>query len=292
MNSGDGGGRLGLRPANPLGGTLLSYLYSAHIGYLFTELPFAERIRAAATLGFAAVEFPSPYGIPARQMAQWLGEVGVRYTQFGVYAGDAGKGEKGIAMFPERRAEFHESVAAALDYAEIIGTRMLHVMSGILKAEDRKPHHRQCYIDNLAFAARQAAERGMDIIVEPMSAAAVPDYFVETPATAASIISETGQSNIGLLLDVFHTASIGQHIAETIESLGMQILHVHLADFPGRHEPGTGNIDFLAIERALEKVGYRGLLGCEYTPSIDTETSLRWFVAQNEIANFVPIVGA
>lgn len=270
----------------------MSYLYSAHIGYLFTELPFGERIRAAASFGFAAVEYPSPYGIPASQMAVWLGEAGMTYTQFGMYAGDPAKGEKGIAMFPGRRAEFQQSVTDALDYAQVVGARMVHVMSGILPAEDRKPHHRHCYVENLAYAARRAADRGIEIIVEPMSAVAVPDYLVETPDEALSIIREAGEGNIGLLLDVFHTASVGQSVTETIARLGKRISHVHLADVPGRHEPGSGTMDFLSIERALEKVGYRGLLGCEYTPSVNTEDSLGWFVAQNSIANFKLIVGS
>ena len=106
--------------------------YSAHIGYLFTDKPMAERIASAIRCGFKAVEHPAPYAVPAMEMAGWLKSAGARYAQLGLYSGDASKGEKGLGIFPDRRAEFRESVAQALDYAEAVGASMVHAMAGIL----------------------------------------------------------------------------------------------------------------------------------------------------------------
>ncbi|WP_103174250.1 hydroxypyruvate isomerase family protein [Paracoccus sp. SY] len=256
-----------------------AFLLSAHMGYLFTDIPFADRIAAARDHGFAAVEHPAPYDIPASRMAGLLDAAGLRYSQFGVRSGNASRGEKGIGIFADRRDEFRADLAEALDYAETIGVRMVHAMSGILPLSQRRTEHRDCYVENLRLAAHAAASRGITIIVEPMSAMAVPDYFVDTPQLAADIIAEAGARNIGLLLDIFHTAAAGLDIHETIRNHAALIRHVHIADFPGRHEPGSAGLDYAAITATLAECGYRGVLGCEYAPAGNTIAGLGWMNA-------------
>lgn len=258
------------------------FLYSAHVGYLFTDKPLRERIAAAKLHGFSAVEYPSPYAIPAQEMAEWLKAEGLPYTQFGLYSGDAQRGEKGLAIFPERREEFRRSVEEGLSYAEAIGVRMVHAMAGVLPAERRSQAHWDCYVENLGYAAKEAGKRGITIIVEAMSSGAVPDYFIETPDRAATAIADAGGANAGLLLDVFHTANMGLDIVGQIRKHAALIAHVHIADYPGRHEPGSASLDFDTIRDTLADVGYRGWLGCEYVPAGRTEAGLGWLVAENE----------
>jgi len=253
-----------------------AFAYSAHIGYLFTEKPMAERIAAATRCGFQAIEHPSPYDVPSEEMARWLSSAGARYVQFGLYSGDASKGEKGIGIFPDRRDEFRRSVSEALDYAEAVGASMVHAMAGVLPPAQRTRDHRDCYVENLAYAAAEARPRGIRVIVEAMSEGAVPDYFIATPDEAAGVIAEAGEENLVLLLDVFHTASAGLNVEQEIAKHAARLAHVHIADHPGRHEPGSATLDFDSIELALEKAGYDGVLGCEYTPLGTTEGGLGW----------------
>lgn len=250
--------------------------YSAHIGYLFTDRPMAERVDSAARCGFDGIEHPAPYSVPATEMAGWLKSAGARYVQLGLYSGDAAKGEKGLGIFPDRRGEFRASVAEALDYAETVGASMVHAMAGILPGAQRAQHHWDCYVENLAFAAAQARPRGIKIIVEAMSQSAVPDYFITTPDQAARAIAEAGQGNVGLLLDVFHTASVGLDVEQEIAKHAGLLAHVHIADFPGRHEPGSATMDFEKIKGALQGANYAGYLGCEYSPAASTEAGLGW----------------
>jgi len=254
--------------------------YSAHLGYLFTELPLSERVAAAARHGFEAIEHPAPYAVPAPEMAGWLKAAGVRYTQFGLRSGDAAKGEKGLGIFPGRRDEFRRSVGEALDYAETVGATMVHAMAGVLPRAERTRDHWDCYVENLAFAAAEAQPRGITMIVEAMSPGAVPDYFIATPDQAAEAITEAGADNLGLLLDVFHTVSSGLDFEQQIATHAARLAHVHIADYPGRHEPGSGTIDFARVDRALQAAGYDGLLGCEYTPAGSTEAGLGWLAAR------------
>jgi hydroxypyruvate isomerase len=252
------------------------YAYSAHIGYLFTDKPMEERITAAMRYGFKAIEHPAPYSVPAAEMARWLKSAGTRYVQLGLHSGDASKGEKGLGIFPDRRDEFRASVTEALDYAEAVGASMVHAMAGILPPAQRGQHHWDCYVENLAFAATEARPRGIKVIVEAMSEGAVPDYFVATPDRAARAIAEAGEENMGLLLDVFHTVSTGLDVQQEIAKHAERLAHVHIADFPGRHEPGSATIDFDELELALREANYDGFLGCEYTPAESTEAGLGW----------------
>jgi hydroxypyruvate isomerase len=252
------------------------FAYSAHIGYLFTEEPMAERIASATRCGFQAVEHPAPYAVPAKEMAGWLNSAGARYVQLGLYSGDASNGEKGLGIFPDRRGEFRKSVAEALDYAEAVGASMVHAMAGILPSAQRAQHHWDCYVENLAFAATEARPRGIKVIVEAMSQTAVPDYFIATPDQAARAIAEAGEENIGLLLDVFHTANAGLNVEQEIAKHAALLAHVHIADHPGRHEPGSATVDFDKLELALQKANYDGFLGCEYSPMGTTEAGLGW----------------
>lgn len=255
---------------------MAGFPYSAHLGYLFTDKPMAERVASAARCGFAGVEHPAPYAVPAADMAGWLKSAGARYVQLGLYSGDASKGEKGLGIFPDRRDEFRASVTEALDYAEAVGASMVHAMAGILPPEQRAQQHWDCYVENLAFAATQARSRGIKVIVEPMSQGAVPNYFIATPDRAARAIAEAGAQNLGLLLDVFHTVSTGLDVEQEIVKHAALLSHVHIADHPGRHEPGSATVDFHALELALRKADYDGFLGCEYSPIGSTEAGLGW----------------
>jgi hydroxypyruvate isomerase len=250
--------------------------YSAHIGYLFTELPFRDRVRAAKKHGFSAVEYPAPYDTPGSVMAEWLADTGLPYVQFGLRSGEAARGEKGLAIFPERQEEFRASVEEGLSYAEAVNVRLLHAMAGVLPQSARTPDHWRQYIESLSYAADAAAQRGVTILVEPMCQQAVPDYFIQTPEQAAEAIEATGRKNIRLLFDVFHTVSAGLDLFTQIGKYGSLIGHVHISDFPGRHEPGSGTLDFARLLMAFREIGYRGFFGCEYVPRADTVEGLVW----------------
>ena len=153
---------------------------------------------------------------------------------------------------------------------------MVHAMAGILPPAQRAQQHWDCYVENLAFAAAEARTRGIKVIVEAMSQAAVPDYFIATPDDAARAIAAAGEANLGLLLDVFHTVSTGLDVEQEIAKHAALLAHVHIADFPGRHEPGSATVDFDKLELALRKAGYDGFLGCEYNPIGSTEAGLEW----------------
>lgn len=250
--------------------------FSAHIGYLFTELALADRLMAAARAGFVAVEHPAPMQIEASRMRRLLVDAGLGFAQMGLAAGDASRGEKGLAALPEARQRFRDATQAGLDYAAEIGCRQVHPMSGVLPAGSSLDVLWPVYLENMGFVADEAAKRDLTVLIEPIGPGTLPDYALARTRSALDAIAGLGRGNVKLLFDVFHGANEGIDPADFIASHGDVIAHIHFADRPGRHEPGTGELDYAAIRQALARADYSGLLGCEYVPSGHTAEGLHW----------------
>jgi hydroxypyruvate isomerase len=252
--------------------------YSAHLGYMFTEEPLEARFAAAAEAGFSAVEHPAPYAIPAARLARLLGDLGLTFVQMALPAGDPGKGEKGLACLPDRRVEFDASLVRGLDYAEEIGCRMVHMMAGVVPDGSTRDGVWPIYAERLHRAAAAAAARGMTLLIEPIGIATIANYLLDDPYLGLRALDGAGP-NVRLLLDAFHCANAGIDPIRFVERHHRDIAHVHIADHPGRNEPGTGSFPFAALFAALARVRYRGHIGLEYIPAGETRAGLRWMKA-------------
>ena len=251
--------------------------FSAHLGYLFTELPLRARFAAARAAGFDAVEHPDPYEIPAAELKQILDGEGLDFIQFAAPPGDRARGEKGIAALPGREAAFRAAVETGLAYATATGARFLQIQSGVISPGADEVELFDTYVENLHRAAREAAARGVDILIEPIGPATLPGYFMSRSDLALRALDAIDCANVRLLFDVFHSANAGIPPARFITEHAARIGHLHIADHPGRHEPGTGTIDFPALFATIEASGFTGVIGCEYKPVAATGVGLGWF---------------
>jgi hydroxypyruvate isomerase len=253
--------------------------FAANLSMLFTELPFLDRFEAAASAGFSGVEFLFPYDYDASDLAARLKANGLQQVLFNFPAGNWAAGERGIAIYPNLAGEFRESVARAVRYAKVLGCTQMHCLAGTAPAGADHRAMRKTYVDNLAFAARALADEGMTLLIEPINTRDVPDYFLNSTAKAADVIESVGASNLRLQYDVYHMQIMEGDLASTISKHLPHIAHIQIADTPGRNEPGTGEINFPFIFDHLDRVGYRGWVGCEYNPRSTTYDSLQWFRA-------------
>jgi hydroxypyruvate isomerase len=250
--------------------------FAANLSTLFNELSFLDRFAAARAAGFDAVEFLFPYAFEAEQIAQRLARYKLDLVLHNLPAGDWAAGERGIACDPRRVGEFQDSVELALEYAEELGVKQLHCLAG--KIPPNVPHERvhATYVANLRFAAEQFRAHGLNLLIEPINNRDIPGYFLTHTRQAAAIIAECGAGNLFLQYDIYHMQRMEGDLAETIRAhLGL-IRHVQLADVPGRHEPGTGEINFPFLFRLIDELGYDGWIGCEYIPRADTAAGLAW----------------
>jgi hydroxypyruvate isomerase len=250
--------------------------FNANLSMMFTEVPFLDRFAAAAAAGFRGVEFLFPYDFPKEVLSEALKGSGLELVLHNMPPGDWGKGERGLACIPGREAEFRAGVARALEYARHLGLRQIHCMAGIAPANVPTGVLRRTYVDNLRFAAAEAAQAGVRLLIEPINDRDIPGYFLNYSSQAIDIMDEVGSDNVALQYDIYHMQIMEGDLAPTMERLLGRIGHMQLADTPGRHEPGTGEINYPFLFDHLDRIGYPGWIGCEYRPAGRTEDGLGW----------------
>ena len=253
--------------------------FNANLTMLFQEVPFLERFAAARAAGFDAVEYLFPYPFTPEELKAQLQKHQLKQVLFNLPAGDWDAGERGIAILPERQQEFRDGVARALTYVEALKGDTLPLVNclvGKLPAgADAKRAH-QALIENLRYAARALGEVGVTFLIEPINPHDIPGFYLQTPDQAAEIIAEVGEKNMRIQYDLYHQQRTQGQLLDTFTRLQAQIAHVQLADVPGRHQPGTGEINYPFVLAALDKAGYGGYVGLEYNPQGDTVSSLAW----------------
>jgi hydroxypyruvate isomerase len=250
--------------------------FSANISMLWKEVGLPERFEAAAKAGFKAVEIQFPYAWSKKQLSETARRAGVEVVLINIPAGDPEKGDRGIACLPSRLAEFRESVARAIEYAEALGCRQMNCLAGVAPPEIEREALRETCVSNLRYAAGELARHGMTLLAEPVSTQAVPGFYLNTSAQALALMDETDAVNLKLQYDLYHMRIMGDDLAEILSANLHQIGHMQIADVPGRHEPGTGEIDFPRLFDLVDRLGYRGWIGAEYVPTGRTEDGLAW----------------
>ncbi len=250
--------------------------FAANLSMLFGELPFLERFGAARRAGFPAVEFLSPYEHPPEEVARAARDAGVEVALFNMPAGDWARGDRGMACDPGRAGEFREGVGKALEYARALGCARLHAMAGVRPPGAGEEALRATYVENLRLAGKALAAHGMTLLVEGLNPRDMPGYYLVRSGQAFALMDEAAVTNLRYQYDVYHMQIVEGDLAPTLERHLARIGHVQIADTPGRHEPGTGEINYRFLLRHLDRLGYRGLVGCEYRPLAGTEAGLGW----------------
>lgn len=248
---------------------------AANLSTLFTEVPFLERFAAAARTGFRFVEYQFPYDFDKDEVAARARAAGLQIVLHNAPPGGRA-GDRGIACHPGREAEFRDSVERAMAYARVAGCARLHCLAGVAPAGVERERLHATYVANLRHAAARLAAEGVTLLIEPINTRSVPGYFLSGSHQAERILDELGAPNVRLQYDLFHMQIMEGDLAKTIERLLPKIGHMQLADVPGRHEPGTGEINFAWLLGQIDRIGYAGWIGCEYNPLGDTLAGLKW----------------
>ena len=251
--------------------------FAANLSFLYSERPVRDRFAAAAADGFDAVECLFPYPFDARELAQRLHDHGLQQVLFNVSPGDWDAGERGLAARPGHEQRFRAALQEALDYAEVLGCRRLHVMAGLREGEPAR--QQATYFENLAWAAAQAAPLGIDLLLEAINPRDMPGYFLNRQQDAHDAAAAVGASNVLVQMDLYHCQISEGDLTTRLRHYlpGGKVGHLQIAGVPSRQEPDTGelNLDHLLAE--IEASGYLGAVGCEYRPRGDTSAGLEWF---------------
>ncbi|SFI19511.1 hydroxypyruvate isomerase [Collimonas sp. OK307] len=254
--------------------------FAANLTMMYNEHAFLDRFSAAAKDGFKGVEFLFPYEYAAADLQKRLQDNGLTQALFNAPPGDWAAGERGIASLPGREDEFKRSVATGLEYAQVLGNNKLHVMAGLIQPQQDRARHRAVYLENLAYAAAEAAAHGVTIVIEPINTRDIPGFFLNRQDDAQAICAEVGARNLQVQFDLYHCQIVEGDLAVKLKRDMVRpqagIGHIQIAGVPERHEPDIGEINYPYLFELIDALGYQGWIGCEYRPRGATSEGLGW----------------
>lgn len=253
--------------------------FAANLAWLFTEVPLLDRFAAARQAGFQHVELVHPYDTPAEALRAALDRSGQELVLALLPCGRWAEGERGIAADPERVAEFRAGVRTAAAYARLLGIPRLNCMAGRGVPGCPRRLQVQTMVENVRFAADVLGELGVKVVIEHVNPYTIPNFLLTRVAEVLEVIAEVNRPNVFLQYDIYHAQRAEGNLTEILRNHLAQIDHIHVGDTPGRHQPGTGEIEYRFLFCEMERLGYRQFVGLEYEPIPDTVTSLQWLTA-------------
>lgn len=255
--------------------------YAANCSMLFTETPLLERPAAARAAGFTAIEFwwpwpenPVPADSEVDAFVAAVRDSGVRLIGLNFFAGDLAGPDCGVLSIPDRSAQFTDNVDVTVGIGRQLGVGAFNALYGN-RVEGVSPEEQdELGAENLTRAAAAAAAIDATVLVEPVSGP--KPYPLRTAADVIAVLDRVDAPNVGFLCDLFHLANNGDDVAAAIDAHADRIAHVQIADWPGRGEPGSGELDLDRHLAEIEARGYTGRVALEYKPTSTTEQSLAW----------------
>ena len=250
--------------------------FNANLSMMFNEVGFLDRFGAAAKAGFLGVEFLFPYDFPAAQIRERLDKHKLEMVLFNMPPGDFAGGDRGLACDPAKVGQFQDTIGKTLEYAKALDATQIHCMAGLKPRGVGEDKMRETYIANLQFAARELAKQNLKLLIEAINTRDIPGFYLNYSRQAFDIMHYANLPNLLFQYDIYHMQIMEGDLATTIEKNLAKIGHMQLADTPGRHEPGTGEINYPFLFQFFDKIGYKGWIGCEYRPAGNTEAGLGW----------------
>ena len=250
---------------------------NANIQFMFNEYELLDRYDAAARAGFRGVEVQAPYSEPIDAIQERLERNRLNHVIINLPVADPETGLNNIPLQPDKTGLYQERVALAVEYAAGLGCIGVNTGIGPLPQGADPDIAYRTFIDNLRHAASELEKVGVAALVEPINTRDQPGFLIHNSAQGMQAISDAAHPNVLLQYDFYHMQIMEGDLVETFAKLLPSIGHVQFADTPGRHEPGTGEINYPFIFRKLDELGYQGWAGAEYNPSARTEETLDWF---------------
>lgn len=244
--------------------------FAANLSWLFPDLPFMDRFKAAKEAGFAAAEVLFPYDNPTQDIRDQLVWNGLSFVLMNCPPPNSTGGPQGFAALPGLEDRFRRDFDRTLRYARVLKPAHIHIMAGAADG----PEAEATFLDNLRWAAGRAPKQSLTI--EPINRHDMPGYFLADYDLAARLLDAVAAPNLGLQFDVYHAHRITGDVMAAWARHGHRAAHVQIAGFPGRHEPQGGEIDYPAFFARLDHDGYNGWVSAEYAPSGPTASGLSW----------------
>lgn len=251
------------------------YSLSGCADTLFRTLPFTERVRKIAAAG-VDVEF---WNWKGRNVDAFAVNDGIRISGFTGYT-------TGCMVHPDGVPEFIAGVQESLAVASRLRCKVLFISSGELDSNGQVAHPIAAHpatrwitaYKTLCRLAELAEKHDVIYAVEHLNTKVDhPGFPFALVQDTLNLLIEVGSPRIKLLLDIYHAQVQEGNLLELIRGCQSYIGHVHVADVPGRHEPGTGEINYPRIAQLFRELGYAGAIGLEAFPAGDDLQAINRF---------------
>jgi hydroxypyruvate isomerase len=244
------------------------YPLSSCIEWQFTEAGDLDaRLRAARAAGFELAEFHLWRDKPVDRLATALADTGMRLTGVCV-------DPRRSIVDPAERGEMVAAVRETIAATERLGRPALIVASGFRVEGLSEEEHFANAVTALRAAADVAEEAGVMLLLEPLNTRLFSAMYLVSTKLGLDLVEAVDSPNLRLLYDVWHSAVMGETMAEVLAGRIHLVAHVQVADLDDRHEPGTGSLDWTGIMQTLQDLGYTGAIGLEYIPTLPMDQSL------------------
>ena len=244
----------------------------ANLQFMFNEFELIDRYEQAAKAGFKGVELQAPYSLEIDQIKEKLYEHKLKHVIINLPVSDPDTNLGNIALRPDRKDLFLERLDLGLRYASNLGCIGINTGIGTKPEGFNDEEIYQTLIDNQKVASEKLFAKNIMALIEPINVVDQPGFFINTSKQGIQLIEKINHNNAFLLYDVYHMQIMEGDLIRTISSIIDKIGHVQIADNPGRNEPGTGEINYPKIFDVFDQIGYKGWVGCEYKPLVDTHS--------------------
>ncbi|MFI5013827.1 MAG: hydroxypyruvate isomerase family protein [Hyphomicrobiales bacterium] len=251
--------------------------FSAHLSFLWQELPFLERLEAAKRAGFPAVECAVPEA-PAAETRRRADELGLAFIGINTAPGEAEGGRIGLAALPGREAAFAANLGEALAYAATARVTHIHVLSGVIDGIAREAAEAS-FLRNMEVGIRMAEKAGVMLVIEGLNSRDRPGYFLSRSQDAFAIVERFRSPYLKAMFDTYHAQIMEGDIVAKLEANLAHIGHIQISGVPDRTEPDAGELNHRTVLAAIDRLGWSGYVGCEYKPRTTTEAGLGWIEA-------------
>jgi len=245
-----------------------SIKFSVCIEMIFSDLPLVERIGAVAEAGYAAVEFWGWRGKDIEAIAERIEQEGL------TLAGFCAESSSDLCD-PEVTKDWVQQAGDSIDQANKLGVPVLIVTTGNELANIPRQQQHQAIVEGLTAIAPYAEEKNISLCLEPLNVLVDhAGYYLVSSDEGFEIIDEVNSPNVKLLYDIYHQQITEGNLIATITANVGRIGHFHVADVPGRYEPGTGEINYGNVFACIAESNYGGYVGLEFKPSTTNENAL------------------
>lgn len=250
--------------------------FVSNLNMLFGNEDIKKQFQKASKAGFRVVEMWTPFGTTPETLLKAKNNAGVKLLQFGMDEGDESAGDCGLLSIPNKMTRFKLSAINEIQLARFLKVEQMNCLCGIKEKSYTIDEQLDCMKDNLKWLHPLLEKNKVNVNIEFISSTDKRNYLFAHSKELFSFLLELNFSRIGLQFDFFHFKMMGEDLIKVFTENFQLIRHIQIADVPGRHQPGTGAIDFKNILKEIEKSGYDKYISLEYLPLGSVEESLLW----------------